>query len=457
MKPTYEELKAQNEELKRLLKIALDRITELERKLGLNSNNSSKPPSTDQKKNTPGKEGKKKPSREGKSRAPYPPERVNHHIECSRTHCPHCNQNALQQLQEAPFSWQQVELPEACAIVTQFNCLKYRCGACGLRSTGQLPAGVPFSAFGPRVMALVASLTGRFHLAKREAILLIKDLYGIDLSEGSVINMEENVADALEEVHERIHRFVVEGSITRYFDETTWRDSGKRHYVWLGTTEVAAYYRIDPGRSQAAFLKLIGTATRAPSVSDRYNAYTILDGPHQYCLAHLIRDFHAFAEKRGEDGRVGALIEGELRGICRTHTSWKQGDLSRQQRGSRLSHSRRRLDDLLIEGMAWGSDALYGLCERLADQYDHLFAFASVEGMDPTNNMAERDLRKLVLWRKKSYGTRSSRGQRFVERISGVTETLKKNGGNVLQFLEESMRAFYRSEPAPFISPALGF
>ncbi len=196
-------------------------------------------------------------------------------------------------------------------------------------------------------MALIANLTGRFHLAKREAILLIKDLYGIDLSEGSVINMEERVANALEEVYERIHRFVVEGAPTRYFDETTWRDSGRRHYVWLGTTDMAAYYRIDPGRSQAAFLKLIGTALGAPAVSDRYGAYNILNGPHQYCLAHLIRDFHAFAEKQGQDGEIGAKIERELRHICKTHTHWKRGDLSKRQRGSRLSHSRRRLDDLL--------------------------------------------------------------------------------------------------------------
>ncbi len=115
------------------------------------------------------------------------------------------------------------------------------------------------------------------------------------------------------------------------------------------------------------------------------------------------------------------------------------------------------MEEFLIEGFAWGSDELSGLCDRLHGEFERLWAFKSVKGMEPTNNMAERDLRKMVLWRKKSYGTRSQKGQIFVERITSVVESLRKNSKNVFTFLTESVEAFYNQQPAPLITPDLGF
>ncbi len=439
-----------------LLKHALERIVKLEEQINKNSNNSSKPPSTDQKSNTPKKDRKKRPPRSGHNRTLCPQDRVDHQVQCKRDCCPHCQAKKLKRLQEAPFVWQQVELPEIRALITQFNCLKYQCAKCGYRCVGQLPKGVPLSAFGSRLMAYIAYLTGRFHVSKREAMTLVKDLYDVDLSEGSVVNIEENMTNALEEIYEKIHRLVLDGAFPRHFDETPWRDHGRRHYVWIGTTQVAAYYKIDPHRSTKAFLQLIGTSTSNPSVTDRYNVYNILNGPRQYCLAHLIRKFHSYSQKQDRDGEIGESIERELRRTCATHTKWKKGLITKRQRGSMLRHHKHRLYESFIDAIAFGSDELSDLCYRLSDKFEHLWAFASTKNMDPTNNMAERDLRKLVLWRKKSYGTRSDRGQRFVERITSVIETLKKHDQRVFKFLEQTIRAFYHKQKTPNIAPTLG-
>ena len=305
-------------------------------------------------------------------------------------------------------------------------------------------------------MSFIACLTGRFHVSKREAMALIKDLYDVDLSEGSIINIEENVSNALEGIYGKIYRYSIEGNLCRYFDETSWRNNGKRHYAWIGTTKSAVYYRIDPHRSREALFKLIGTFTNRPAVTDRYSAYNALDGPRQYCLAHLIRDFHAYSQRDGEDGRIGKLIEEELRKICKTDTKWRKEKISKSQYSSSLRHSKHRLNEYLLDGLALGSDDLSGLCERISDEFERLWTFKSTEGMEPTNNMAERDLRKLVLWRKKSYGTRSLRGIKFVERITSVVETLKKNERSPLKFLESALLAFYGKQPPPLIAPALG-
>ena len=464
MKKTYEELEQasqaaleENLKLKALLKAALDRIAELEAKINRNSQNSSKPPSTDQKSDTPENSHKgPKKSRPGISRVPYAPERVDHHVDCTLDNCPYCNSADLSESKDPPYVWQQVDLPSVQAIVTQFNCRRYLCKRCGHGSTGSLPPGTLHSSFGPKLMALLATLTGRFHMAKREAKLLIRDLYGIELSEGSVVNVEERAANALDPVYERIHHFVVQKAIARYLDETSWRNSGKRRYVWLATSTLAAYYRIDPCRSQEAFFKVVGTHLSIPSVTDRYGAYNALDGPHQYCLAHLIRDFHSFTEDGGDSGQAALKIEKELRRACGVHAAWRKGKISATQRKSRLSYSRRRLDEAFTDAIALGSDKLAELCMRLENEFEHLWVFVSINGVEPTNNMAERDLRKLVLWRKKSYGTRSARGQRFVERITSVVETIKKNGANVLSFLEAAIRAFSLRQAPPYINEAMG-
>src|SRR5690606_16337217 len=108
--------------------------------------------------------------RVGKSRTPFPAERVNVHIQCSQENCPHCGSTAIE-LNHAPGEkWQQAELPEVKAVVTEYELLKYCCRKCGNNSTASLPPGVPDSAFGPKLMGFLATLTGVLHVAKREAI-----------------------------------------------------------------------------------------------------------------------------------------------------------------------------------------------------------------------------------------------------------------------------------------------
>ena len=458
MKPSYEELERKCERLERrvqmledLLKKALEHIAELEEKLGRNSRNSSKPPSTDQKGNTKKSGPLARKSHPGKARDLYPPERVNQYINCELKCCSHCSSEKIQSLQEPPVIWQQAELPSASAIVTQFNCLRYQCQECGRRCVSSLPKGVPYTAFGPKLMALICALTGRYHLAKREAMLLVGELFGIELSEGSVVNIEEIASRALEATYKGIRLSVTRGTLTRHFDETMWRRSGKRQYAWIATNAKATYYRIDPSRSQKAFLRIVGNK-KSPTVTDRYNVYQALEGPHQYCFAHLIRDFHAFAEKEGEDRRIGGQIEEELRGACKAHGEYREGKISKEERNGRLAASQEKVESYFNDAIANGSGKLAKLCEKLSDESEHLWAFCSIEGMEPTNNAAERDLRKLVLWRRKSYGTRSRRGNRYVERVSSVIETLKKRGQNILQFMEEAIQAFYCGRAPPGIS-----
>ena len=470
MKPTYQQLetdlaetkaelietKRKFDEATKLLKQALAEISNLKEQLNLNSKNSSKPPSTDQKANTAIKESKKRMSREGISRSVYPPERVDKRVNCTREMCPHCGSKAVQSLGMAE-SLQQAELPEMRAIITEYLLHKYCCNHCGKRSQAELPQGVPDSAFGPRLMGLFATLTGVLHVAKREAIQLMRDLYDVDIGLGSAPNIEERVSKALEPVYRRIHVLVIESPLCKHFDETTWRDSGKRCYAWIAGCSDAAFFKIHTHRNREAFDELVGrNAKNFKVVTDRYAVYGTIGKIHQYCLAHIIRDFRRYAERDGPDAEIGQTLSDKFSRVCGIHKQWRLGKLSLKQRNMRIGHCRRQIELWLVDGFANGSDRLSGLCKRLLDDFDKLWTFTKVEGMEPTNNLAERDLRKLVIWRKKSYGTRSERGKRFVERVTSVAETVKRHGNNVLRFIQDAIMQFYARKPAPYICESLG-
>ena len=460
-----EQTKQELEKTKDVLKLALDQIMELKKeittlkqKLNKNSKNSSKPPSTDQKSNTSDKNKKKRKSRKGKNRKSFSKEEIDNTIECSSEKCPCCGSHDIEDLSISEIL-QQIELPEVKAIITEYILKKYNCSSCGNKFKANLPEGIPPSVFGAKIMGLISNLTGVYHLAKREVIQLIKDLYGIDIGLGSIPNVEERVANALDPVFQKIHDFIINSNYTKHFDETGWRNNGKRHYAWIATCSEAAIYKIDRYRNKLAFEKLIKNKDISDKgcVSDRYAVYNKISKNHQFCLAHLIREFKNFAQRDGPDKHIGRELVKNLKKACFIHSKYRDQKISLKNRNRQLGKIRKKVKFYFDDGYANGSDDLHGLCGRLLDNFNNLWIFSKILDMEPTNNLAERDLRKLVIWRKKSYGTRSERGKNFVEKITTITQTLRKQGKNVLKFVESTIKDFYSKKDPELINSNMGF
>lgn len=174
-------------------------------------------------------------------------------------------------------------------------------------------------------------------------------------------------------------------------------------------------------------------------------------------MAHLIREFRGYGERDGPDKEIGQALEKELGVVCKIHGKYREQKITLFQRNLALGHRKKKVQYWLEDGMANGSDQLYHLCERLLDDFEKLWTFTRISGMEPTNNLAERDLRKLVIWRKKSYGTRSERGKRFVERVTTIAQTVRKQKGNALSFIQKAIENFYLKIPGPFVFEYLGF
>lgn len=470
MKPTYDELEQELESTKQdlkstkqelettrsLLQIALDRIKKLEEQINKNSKNSSKPPSSDQKSNTANKIRKNHRGRKGFNRQLVSQERVDRHVHCTLNNCPSCGSHQLKE-KDVVEILQQVELPEIRAVVTEYILKKFQCKGCGKNCSAKLPEGVPPSVFGPNIMALVATLTGGYLLPKRDALQLIKDLYDIDISLGSIPNIEERVTKALHSVEERIDTFVLKSGLSTHFDETGWRDSGKRHFAWIACNQQASIFRIYRSRSGHAFEKLTKGKRAFTAVTDRYAVYRKVEGPHQYCLAHLIRDFQKYAERDGPDQEIGESIVKILRKACKIHAKYREGKSSWKRRNRGLGCLEKKLFHCFADALANGSDQIARLSEKLWDESKHIWAFMKVKGLEPTNNLAERNLRNLVIRRKRSYGTRSERGKGFVETMTTICVTARQQGVNIYNFIKDAVSKYFFNFEAPFIAPALGF
>ena len=114
---------------------------------------------------------------------------------------------------------------------------------------------------------------------------------------------------------------------------------------------------------------------------------------------------------------------------------------------------RRAVARWLKAGQTCGVAKTEGVCRELLKVYDALWTLVRVEGVEPTQNTAERAIRPGVLWRKGSFGTQSAQGSRFVEAMMTVVATLKQQHRNVLAYMTEACQAAHTGLPAPSLLP----
>lgn len=439
-----EQAQAEIEQLKK-------RIEELEARLNKNSKNSSKPPSSDQKGNSRKgvNGGGAKPGHKGHYRAALPPERITRVEEITLTSCSECGG----QLKPVgfPARHQMIDLPEIIELErTEYRLHRYRCMQCGKRQKPQLPPEVGNAVMGPRLTSLSALLTGPYGMTVRKTQRFLEELTKESWSVGTLFNGQQRIRRALEDPYRQAEASCHEASWAGA-DETGWRTCGQRRYVWIKSSDTATYLRITASRSRACAEELLGKGSQ-PLVTDRYAAYAP-EGPHQYCLAHFVRDIEAL---RNSDAELCDLLLYDFGEVFVADSCHRHGKSSRQAFLAKTGKLKRRLEkELRYWSYLHEDDQVRRFCDRALSRWERFWTFRRVPGMEPTNNRTERDLRPLVIKRKISFGTRSDSGERFIERIYSVVETLKKRGSQSWGYVTDSLIAFRRGLPAPRLPPAL--
>jgi transposase len=432
------------------------RVAELEARLGQNSTNSHKPPSSDPPGARPpqpptGRKRGAQPGHKPHKRVLLPPEQVTRTTVVKPETCKCCGGRHLKVSDAEPRVHQVVEAPEARPDVHEVRMHAGECLDCGETTWGALPKGVPEHMFGPRLLALIGYLLAA-RTSRRQLQELLAEVFGVRVSLGALSEAEERVSAALAApVNEAVAH--VQAQQVKHTDATTWRREGAYAALWTIVTPLVAVYFITKDACRDTIASLLGTL-RGTLITDRGSQFGFWAmEKRQLCWAHLIRKFVAFSERKDEGAKVG---DGLLLLAQAMLSAWhrvRDGTLSRAQYRRMATSAQTAMETLLARGVDLRLKGLAGSCQDILDHKEALFTFAFKPGVEPTNNRAERALRAFVLWRKVSFGSQSERGCLFAQRIMTVAQTLRLQGRSVFAFLIEACQAHLAGASSPSLLP----
>jgi len=435
-------------------------VAELQEQVTRNSRNSSQPPSKDGPQVEPklrqqAKSGRKRGGQKGHAGHKRPlvsVEQVKERHEIKPAQCRHCGQE-LSGSDPAPYRHQVTEIPPVVAEVIEYRLHTLSCAACGLETRAELPVGVPQGGFGPRLQAMVSLLSGRYHLSKRQVSEMMADFFGADVALGSIATLEQRTSQALSAPVDEARAYVRRQSVV-HVDETGWRETNCRAWLWVAATTLVTVFLIRLSRGGKVVRDLLGQTFQGIAVSDRWSAYNWLTTPlRQLCWAHLLRDFQAFVERGGSSQQIGENLLTQAELMFQWWHQVRDGTISRTTFQQHMQPLQHQVGQLLRQGLSCDHARTAATCRDILKREQALWTFVSVEGVQPTNNLAERQIRPAVLWRNHSFGTQSDAGSRFAERIMTVVATCKQQQRHVLSYLTQACEAANWGVPAPSLLP----
>lgn len=435
-------------------------IAELKRRLDQNSSNSNKPPSTDspadreaRPKNTPsGKPRGGQRGHKGHERAFLPPERVRSSTDRFPDRCRRCDEHLPKRRDPDPVHHQVLDVPKIDPVADDYWLHRVTC-TCGETTCGTLPDGVPSGMLGRHVLALIAVMTADGHMSRRKVQALLRDVFGIDVSLGTLSESEEIVSDAVAPAVDeaRLHALAEK---VKHVDATTWYQAGDYRSLWtLATATVTVFTIVANGATST--LRAWIDQVRGVLVTDRGTQFGFWAMKRrQICWAHLIRKFASFGELRGRPGEIGRDLLLWSRVLLHSYHRVRDGTGSRADLRRVATNVRALVERLLEDGARLPVKGFRGACRNILDHREAMWRFVNDPDVEPTNNHAERELRGLVCWRRSTAGSRSERGNQFAANLKSVIHTCRKQRRHVLTYLSSAIHAALRNRKTPSLLAA---
>ena len=434
-------------------------LAALEERVNQTSRNSSKPPSSDPPSAPPrpkqpasGRKAGGQKGHTGHGRLLKPIEAVSRVVVIKPVSCAACGALLLDE-DPQPVRHQVTELPRIEPEVTEYQQHTLTCLACGAHTQAPWPAEMPTGSFGPRAQATVGYFAGRLGVSQRDIAEMLEMVFHTDLSLGSIPALEQAVSAAVAAPVTEAHGYVQTQPVNNV-DETSWPERTQRGWLWVTTTPLVTVFLLLATRGADGAKKLLGATFGGIVGSDRWSGYNWLDPTRrQLCWAHLKRDFQAFVERGGEAERIGRAL---LDCVAQMFSLWhrvRDGTLTHGDFQIAMQPIQIRVGELLRDGAQLPREKTGRTCAKILKLEVGLWTFVRVAGVEPTNNGAERPLRRAVLWRRRSFWTQSADGSRFVERILTVVTTLRQQKRDVLDYLTEACAAAIRGDQPPSLLP----
>ena len=427
-----------------------ERIAALERRLGLNSGNSGKPPSSDGLKkpvrisSLREKSGKKtggQPGHPGKTlRQTETPDAIIDHFPET---CAGCGK-ALNETMATDLSARQVfDLPEPKPLlVTEHRAHTCRCLHCGTQTKAAFPEGVTApTQYGPRIEAFVLYLQNHQLLPEKRLAMLMADLFGVNLAKATIARISQDYAARCQSFVDTLREQVAKAPV-KHMDETGFRVGGKTQWLHIASTILLTFYRVSSKRGS------LMQSVSGIVVHDHWKPYYTLSGVlHALCNAHHLRELKALVEIEKEDW--ARRMQRLLRGACHVTNLAREADVP--LKSSLIALIERRYDAFIAAGMAFheaqpplGKPGKRGrqprrvghnLLLRLLTRKQDVLRFLTDPTVPFTNNLAEQDGRMMKVQQKVSGGFRSEDGAEDFATIRSVLSTARKQGWSLLETL----------------------
>lgn len=388
------------------------------------SRTSSKPPSTDRKeKREHSRPGGAKPGHEPHNRrlADNPDEFRDHMpAACDRCGASFSSASTMELIGE----YDEIEIPPITPHVVRHQRFSCRCQHCGVETKARAPAVATATPFGPRIHALAIYLKG-FHALSYERLRgLLRDAFGLSVSEGALMNMFIRSHPEFE-IEAQKARAVLRAARVVASDETGVRIEGTNSFHWVFHCRDAVVHQPDYSRAARVVNEVMDGHVPQIWISDRYSAQQSHGRQHQTCLAHLARDT-AFALEHGSDGLPlrFKLWLGKAFRLARDITGFATSTLARKKR-----ELEKQLTALLAART--GCDLARKLQAKIGRARHQLLTFCDYPGeVDATNNISEQKLRPCVIQRKVTNGYRAMWAARAEADVRTTVDTARLKGQN---------------------------
>jgi transposase len=282
--------------------------------------------------------------------------------------------------------------------------------------------------------------------------MFLEDLLGQPCCPSLTVKIENQVAAALQTPYEELQEALAEEPQV-HMDESPTKESNEKAWLWTAVAPLFAVFGIFPSRAATAIGSLLGEAYAGIVNCDRAKMYWRIKRL-QWCWAHLKRDIQALIDHPNRQvKRLGHDLMRQVKLVFQHWWDYRRANISRKTFQSRMAPVQAEVHALLLRGIFSRNDRLIGMCEEIYDHREWLWTFVEHEGVEPTNNTAERVLRHAVIWRKLSFGTQSAGGSRFVERMLTTIETCRLQKRNVFIYLTAAVEAHLAQKPAPSLLP----
>ena len=468
-------LRQVNDELRGQLATLATELASLRERIGRSSRNSSKPPSSDgpgfkppARRKGSGRKRGGQPGHPGSGPELLPIERVDEVMDHHPDACRRCG-TLLEGEDSDPLRHQVIEIPPITPVVIEHRLHRLVCPCCSTSTCATLPADVEASPYGPRLSSLVGLLGSVFSLSFSKTQALLDQLLGVEISRGALAKVRQRLSAALAQPMQEALAFARQQPVA-YVDETGAptgnadgnNPTGKRGWQWVMVTAVVTVFIQGLSRSTAAAIELLGSTFGGIVVSDRFSAYNHLPTQQrQLCWAHLIRDLTAIAERPGASAEFGAQLLGLQQQVFDHWHRYKDGTIDWSALQHRCRPIRQAFEATLQQVVELGAQrrertpwaSTVRTCRKLLKVTGALWTFLEIEGIEPTNNAAERALRQSVIQRKISHGVQSTKGAICRSRLLTVTTSLRQQGRDVWQFLEQAWIAHHRGGVMPSLLP----